>query len=395
MACLLIFSAGADAQQRQLGGYAGINARVFQGQNGRLLTFVCPATAVESDYVWGTDTYTDDSRICVAAIHAGVLPADRAGVVTIVMGAGVASFQGSARNGVTSQNYGSWDSTFTFSRTSEPGQIDWFTTALYVPAEYRDPVNVVCPPDGNLETNIWGTDVYTASSSICVAAVHAGAVTQATGGKVTVIKVPAQETFVETVRNGVTSHPWTGSNYRDYPDPFAVTPNAITANVPASPGTRSGPIPKATDLSRTIDLTGITAAGTSMTIAPRTIDLPGITAIGTSTTVPPRTIDLPGITAIGTSTAVPPRTIDLPAIIATGTFPTAASRTITLADFTASGAPAKAASRTIALNGFSGSGVPQTAASRTISLAGFTGSGVPVAAASRSIVLAGWAGSGQ
>ncbi len=376
MVCLMLFGAAAAAQQLRLGAHPGINARNFKGQVGRRLTFICPATKAQSDYVWGTDIYTDDSMICPAAIHAGVLQADTAGLVNIVMGAGFASFQGSSRNGVTSKNYGPWDSTYTFSRASEPGQIDWNTTALYVPAEYRDPVNVVCPSGGNLETIIWGTDIYSASSSICVAAVHAGAVTRDTGGKVTVTKMPPQETLVATSRNGVSSRGWTGGNYRDYPDPFRVTPYTITANVPASPGARSGPIPVPTNLSRVIDLPGITAAGTSTTVSPRTIDLPGVTAAGTSTTASPRTIDLPGITAVGTSATVPSRTIDLPGITAAGTFATAASRTITLA-------------------GFSGSGVPPTAASRTIVLNGFTGSGVPVTAALRSIVLVGWTGSGR
>lgn len=395
LACLLIFSADAIAQQKQLGLPRGLSASDFKGQVGRRLTFVCPATEPESGYVWGTGTYTDSSRICPAAIHAGVLPAGKAGLVTIVMGAGVSAFQGSMHNGVTTLSYGSWNSTYTFSDTSEPGQIDWYTTALYVPADFRDPVDVVCPPGGKLETGIWGTDVYTASSSVCVAAVHAGAVTQAAGGKVTVTKMPPQMNFVASARNGVASLGWSSGSYRDYPDPFKVTPYAIAITVPTGPGPRSGPILKNTDLSRTIDLSGIIATGTSATVAARTIDLPGIMAVGTSPAVPPRTIDLPGITAVGTSVAVPPRTIDLPGITGTGIFTTAASRTIALAGFSGSGAPAKASSRTIALTGFTGSGVPPTAASRAIALAGFTGSGVPVTAASRSIALAGWTGSGQ
>lgn len=67
--------------------------------------------------VFGTDVYTDDSGICNAAIHAGVIDRD-GGIVVVTPGAGRQSFAGSARNGVQSRNYGRWQWTYSLSRPS-------------------------------------------------------------------------------------------------------------------------------------------------------------------------------------------------------------------------------------------------------------------------------------
>jgi hypothetical protein len=57
--------------------------------------------------VWGTDVYTSDSRLAVAAVHAGALREGERGLVrvTILDGADRA-FNGSERNGIVSFDYG-------------------------------------------------------------------------------------------------------------------------------------------------------------------------------------------------------------------------------------------------------------------------------------------------
>jgi hypothetical protein len=55
--------------------------------------------------VWGSGPYTDDSGICKAAVHAGVLNNDAGGPVQLVFDAGGSSYKGSQQNGVTSQDY--------------------------------------------------------------------------------------------------------------------------------------------------------------------------------------------------------------------------------------------------------------------------------------------------
>ncbi|MGW8359007.1 LCCL domain-containing protein, partial [Streptomyces wedmorensis] len=66
-----------------------------------------------------------------------------------------------------------------------------------------------CPPAGAAGT-VYGTDIYTDDSSICTAAAHAGAITIADGGKVTIILRGGQAVYAGSTQNGVTSSDWNG-----------------------------------------------------------------------------------------------------------------------------------------------------------------------------------------
>ncbi len=64
------------------------------------------------------------------------------------------------------------------------------------------------PSDGgDFYGTIYGTDVYTDDSYVCVAAVHAGKIPR-TGGRITVEVRPGQDSYIESTRNGVRSHAW-------------------------------------------------------------------------------------------------------------------------------------------------------------------------------------------
>ena len=69
---------------------------------------------------------------------------------------------------------------------------------------------------GSAEGSLWGTDVYTADSSLAVAAVHAGAITPGETAVVRVTVMPPLAQYQGTVRNGVTSHDYGryGTAYR-------------------------------------------------------------------------------------------------------------------------------------------------------------------------------------
>jgi hypothetical protein len=79
------------------------NLTSFQGQLGK--RFVFKVTGAVGGAVWGTDVYTADSNLATAAVHAGVLRAGQAGLVRVKIVGPTAWFAGSARNGVTSQDY--------------------------------------------------------------------------------------------------------------------------------------------------------------------------------------------------------------------------------------------------------------------------------------------------
>lgn len=57
---------------------------------------------------WGTDVYTLDSDVSTAAVHAGVMEPGQSGFVRVKILESPPSFRGSARNGVTTQDYGAY-----------------------------------------------------------------------------------------------------------------------------------------------------------------------------------------------------------------------------------------------------------------------------------------------
>jgi len=218
-ACVLVvafagFSCDVAAQQATLGAPFGATANPFRsGAPGRRVTYVCAATSANDAPVWGSSPYQDDSAVCVAAIHAGVLKENQEGVVTFVTGPDAGTYSGSTQHGVTSEKWGGGGGTrsFTFDTTGQPGVIDWITTGQAIPVDYKQPIVVVCPPvasvpDGN---GTYGTDVYDDSSHICVAAVHVNAISVA-GGPVQVTMAGPQSAFTGSARFGVTTQDWGG-----------------------------------------------------------------------------------------------------------------------------------------------------------------------------------------
>jgi hypothetical protein len=56
--------------------------------------------------LWGTDIYTGDSTLAMAAVHVGALKAGESGIVKVIVVQPPADYQGSVRNGVTSNDFG-------------------------------------------------------------------------------------------------------------------------------------------------------------------------------------------------------------------------------------------------------------------------------------------------
>jgi hypothetical protein len=89
-------------------GYLGINRDLPTP-----FTCTCSGAATRDGAVWGTDVYTDDSRLCRAALHAGAIGPD-GGPVTVVRSEGRPLYVGSSRNGVTSSDYGNYAASIRF-----------------------------------------------------------------------------------------------------------------------------------------------------------------------------------------------------------------------------------------------------------------------------------------
>lgn len=80
---------------------------------GRRVGYDCPEDGTPST-VWGTGTYTDDSSVCTAAVHAGLITVEDGGRVVIEVAPGQESYEATEANGITSLEYGSWAGSFTF-----------------------------------------------------------------------------------------------------------------------------------------------------------------------------------------------------------------------------------------------------------------------------------------
>jgi hypothetical protein len=282
LSLLLLVPSLALAQQHLLVAEDSTSAVAFRSQVGRVLTFICPARTITNREIWGYDVYSVDSPICTAAAHVGVFTPGVSGQVTIVMGPGVTSFDGIGRNGVKSSSSGPGDASYSF-KSGEPGQIDWITTLERVPDDFHAPLTLLCPPKGHADIYVWGTDVYTSSSGICVAAVHAGVITLDAGGRVTLTLMPKQETFDARERYGILSQKWTNWDFMSYGQPYKVTS--------ASNSSGSG--------QRTIKISGFTAAGSAATVVPRTIQTAGFMGAGAAPVVVPRSIRVDGWTGAG------------------------------------------------------------------------------------------------
>ena len=93
------------------------NMSAYAGKNGKQVTIVCPGKGTLGS-VWGSGPFTDDSSVCSAAVFAGLVTVAKGGTVVATIAPGQNSYKGSTANGVTTQDYGSWGSSFTVSKAS-------------------------------------------------------------------------------------------------------------------------------------------------------------------------------------------------------------------------------------------------------------------------------------
>jgi hypothetical protein len=89
------------------------NAIGFRDEDGRRFAFECAPPAPPIAFVYGTDVYTDDSSICFAGVHAGVITREEGGYVVIEIQPGRETYEGTERNGIRSQDFASYSGSFT------------------------------------------------------------------------------------------------------------------------------------------------------------------------------------------------------------------------------------------------------------------------------------------
>jgi hypothetical protein len=206
------------------------------GYWGRREAVQCPAGHPQG--AWGTDVYTDDSSICTAAAHAGLITVREGGVVTIEMRPDVGQYAGSARNGVRTGDWMEpWTGAYVFVReanTPEPAiaATSWMQADSWAGDAGRV-VILACPPQIQLQT-VYGTEVYSGDTPVCSAAVHAGLTSERSGGLVAIEILTGITSFAASTGQGVTSQAldgWRGASYRFVSVP-PDTPPPPTADAP-------------------------------------------------------------------------------------------------------------------------------------------------------------------
>lgn len=164
---------------------------------------VCDAGASGKGSVWGTDRYTDDSALCTAAIHAGVIT-DAGGPITVLREPGHPVYAGTTRNGVRSSDYGNYARSIHFAGAAPAAEPPPCPRTLSINPTLATPYACACSAEAVGEGSVWGSNPYTDDSALCRAAVHAGAV-GASGGVITVYREAGRELYVGTARNGVST----------------------------------------------------------------------------------------------------------------------------------------------------------------------------------------------
>jgi beta-lactamase regulating signal transducer with metallopeptidase domain len=94
-----------------------LSLQSFRGQAGVSMT-VEVVGAASGQTIWGTNEYTDDSSLAVAAVHAGILLPGERGLVKVTILPGRDSYIGSEHNGVQSAPYDSWGGSFRVERAT-------------------------------------------------------------------------------------------------------------------------------------------------------------------------------------------------------------------------------------------------------------------------------------
>jgi hypothetical protein len=180
----------------------------------RPLTCGCAGAAMKEGSILGDNPYSRGSSLCYAALHAGALTS-RGGQVTIVPDPSVPFFPGVRRNGIQSSGSESPDMGFRVilpgtAQRPDPVAADGSINLEICPGNhYSSPMDAPaltcgCAGSAMKEGSIVGDNPYGRGSSLCYAALHAGALTSR-GGQVTIVPDLNVPFFPAITRNGINS----------------------------------------------------------------------------------------------------------------------------------------------------------------------------------------------
>jgi len=177
----------------------------FRGRYGEAFKFLVQGT--DTGKFWGTEIYTDDSRLSLAAVHSGSLQIGEYGIVEVTVLPGQDHYTGSAQNGVTSEDYGAWHGSYSLRRVSEETIIGIGQKDPGDLTPYRERTGAVLrfSVTGSDWGSVWGTGVYTDDSTLAMVCVHAGLLRIGETGLIEVTLLPGLEEYEGSTQNGITS----------------------------------------------------------------------------------------------------------------------------------------------------------------------------------------------
>lgn len=178
---------------------------------GRIaLHCTCPSETTATGSVWGDETYTDDSAICRAALHAGAIGTG-GGEVLVVEAPGRESYPAVTRNSVASSSWPQWRRSIAFRPVGEarPADVAGLETCPFAAGgrAVGTELDCRCGAEATQSGAVWGSGPYTADSAICRAALHAGAIGRG-GGEVRLRVVAGRDSYPAGSRNGVAASNW-------------------------------------------------------------------------------------------------------------------------------------------------------------------------------------------
>jgi hypothetical protein len=91
------------------------NLATLQNEVGKSYVFKVTGQ-IAGGFVWGSDIYTSDSSLAIAAVHAGVLKAGQTGFVRVRIVRPLSAYAGTTRHGITTTPYGPWPGAYRVSK---------------------------------------------------------------------------------------------------------------------------------------------------------------------------------------------------------------------------------------------------------------------------------------
>jgi hypothetical protein len=182
--------------------------------------------------VWGTDTYTLDSSLAAAAVHAGLLRPNHRAVIRATLLPGQQSYKGTTRHGVESKDYVEFEGSVRLTLAAEfgkpvdvgdePGgagpapQTPDVANITLLRGKNGQSIELDVVGEGQSAGMVWGTDTYTDDSWLPTAAVHAGLLSVGEKGRIKVTILAGKDSYQGSSRNGIVSSDFAfwGGSYR-------------------------------------------------------------------------------------------------------------------------------------------------------------------------------------